>query len=118
MTQAVISSRTPEGRSGRCPVCRNRVCIEPSSPTGDAPCPSCGHLIFFVGRRRPIRHSGAREVGQTLRKSTRRLAGLVENVARRAVRAVRDALQVQKQDSGTQEAPKGSPGVRDRWLDG
>jgi acyl carrier protein len=43
-----ISSRTPEGRPGRCPVCGTILCIEPSSPAGDAPCPACGHLLWFV----------------------------------------------------------------------
>ncbi len=42
-----ISSRTPEGRSGRCLVCGADVAIEPSFPGGDAPCPECGHLIWF-----------------------------------------------------------------------
>ena len=44
----VISSRTPEGRSNHCPVCRSDIKIEPSDPAGDAPCPVCGHLIWFT----------------------------------------------------------------------
>ena len=43
----VISSRTPEGTPNRCPVCNNDLKIEPSSPPGDAPCPYCGHLLWF-----------------------------------------------------------------------
>src|SRR5687768_12365982 len=43
----VISSRTPEGVPNRCPVCQNLVCIEPSQPSGDAPCPNCGALLWF-----------------------------------------------------------------------
>jgi acyl carrier protein len=43
-----ISSRTPEGRPGRCPICEAVVCIEPSGLTGDAPCPQCGQLLWFV----------------------------------------------------------------------
>src|SRR5581483_5158736 len=42
-----ISSRTPEGESNRCPICQADVCIEPSRPPGDAPCPSCGSLLWF-----------------------------------------------------------------------
>jgi mannitol/fructose-specific phosphotransferase system IIA component (Ntr-type) len=42
------SSRTPEGEDNRCPVCGHDVCIEPSSPPGDAPCPHCGHLLWFT----------------------------------------------------------------------
>ncbi|MGA2031540.1 MAG: hypothetical protein ABSG68_04735 [Thermoguttaceae bacterium] len=41
------SSRTPEGWPNRCPVCGKDVCIEPSTPPGDAPCPHCGHLLWF-----------------------------------------------------------------------
>ncbi len=43
----VISSRTPEGRPNRCPVCGSRLKIEPSDTTEDAPCPYCGHLLWF-----------------------------------------------------------------------
>ena len=43
----IISSRTPEGTPNRCPVCNNDLKIEPSSPAGDAPCPYCGHLLWF-----------------------------------------------------------------------
>jgi len=41
------SSRTPEGEPNRCPVCGHEVRIEPSYPPGDAPCPCCGHLLWF-----------------------------------------------------------------------
>lgn len=43
-----ISSRTPEGWRNHCPICAADVCIEPSIPVGDAPCPKCGHLLWFV----------------------------------------------------------------------
>jgi hypothetical protein len=43
----IPSSRTPEGQPCRCPVCHREVRIEPSFPTGDAPCPHCGHLLWF-----------------------------------------------------------------------
>jgi acyl carrier protein len=43
-----VSSRTPEGVPNRCPLCGARVCIEPSQPPGDAPCPRCGHLLWFL----------------------------------------------------------------------
>ena len=42
-----ISSRTPEGIPQRCPVCGESTAIEPSSPTGDACCPACGHLLWW-----------------------------------------------------------------------
>lgn len=41
------SSRTPEGKPNRCPVCGNEIRIDPSSPADDAPCPHCGHLLWF-----------------------------------------------------------------------
>jgi acyl carrier protein len=43
-----ISSRTPEGAPNHCPVCDALICIEPSQPPGDAPCPSCGVLLWFI----------------------------------------------------------------------
>lgn len=51
----VISSRTPEGSPNRCPMCGNSVCIEPSLPLGEAPCPCCGHLLWFVVFRDEVR---------------------------------------------------------------
>ena len=42
-----ISSRTPEGVPNRCPLCGSDLRIEPSDPPGDAPCPNCGHLLWF-----------------------------------------------------------------------
>ena len=44
------SSRTPEGEKNRCPLCGHAVCIEPSRPPGDAPCPHCGTLLWFDGQ--------------------------------------------------------------------
>jgi acyl carrier protein len=44
-----ISSRTPEGEPNLCPVCGGRISIEPSLPSGDAPCPQCGTLLWFTG---------------------------------------------------------------------
>jgi hypothetical protein len=41
------SSRTPDGLPNRCPVCGQAVRVEPSIPPGDAPCPFCGHLLWF-----------------------------------------------------------------------
>jgi hypothetical protein len=48
-----ISSRTPEGLPNQCPVCRNEVRIGPSQPFGDAPCPHCGTLLWFLGSSGP-----------------------------------------------------------------
>jgi acyl carrier protein len=50
-----ISSRTPEGVPNHCPICGKSVCIEPSHPPGDAPCPNCGTLLWFVNTSTGIR---------------------------------------------------------------
>lgn len=44
----MVSSRTPEGSPNRCPVCGTHVRVEPSRPFGDAPCPVCGTLLWFI----------------------------------------------------------------------
>jgi anti-anti-sigma factor len=44
----VISSRTPEGTPNHCPLCGSDLKVEPSDPSGDAPCPRCGHLLWFT----------------------------------------------------------------------
>ena len=46
-----VSSRTPEGQPNHCPICDSRIIIEPSQPFGEAPCPSCGQLLWFTRRR-------------------------------------------------------------------
>lgn len=46
-----VSSRTPEGLPNRCTVCGAAVWIEPSAGTGDAPCPRCGQLLWWLQER-------------------------------------------------------------------
>ncbi len=48
ISNVTISSRTPEGLPNHCPVCGSDVTIEPSIPFGDAPCPHCGVLLWFL----------------------------------------------------------------------
>ena len=43
-----ISSRTPEGQPSTCPLCQARVVVEPSLLIGDATCPRCGQLLWFI----------------------------------------------------------------------
>ena len=43
-----ISSRTPEGQPNHCPVCDADVCVDPSPLFGDATCPKCGSLLWFL----------------------------------------------------------------------
>ena len=58
-----VSSRTPEGDSNRCVVCGHRCKIEPSILSPDAPCPSCGHLLWFPTQG----HKSKREVAYDAR---------------------------------------------------
>jgi acyl carrier protein len=52
---ATVSSRTPEGEPKLCPVCGALICIEPSTPSGDGPCPGCGVLLWFLHTSRGVR---------------------------------------------------------------
>src|SRR4051812_10006417 len=56
----VISSRTPEGDPNRCPICGYRCRVEPSCLSPDAPCPRCGHLLWFpADEHRPSKRKQA-----------------------------------------------------------
>ena len=83
-----VSSRTPEGQPNKCPVCAAQIRIEPSLPWGDAPCPSCGHLLWFVKhpnghqfhneqtaniRKTELRHFIARQLGISVEKIPHKL---------------------------------------------
>ena len=50
----MVSSRTPEGEPNSCPVCFSKIVIEPSRPSGDAPCPKCGTLLWFIKSGRGV----------------------------------------------------------------
>jgi acyl carrier protein len=60
-----IASRTPEGWPNRCPICGSEWRIEPSQPQGDAPCPVCGHLVWFDpdGVKQRVEEIVARNLG-------------------------------------------------------
>jgi acyl carrier protein len=65
-----VSSRTPEGQPNRCPVCAKSLIMEPSTPFGDAPCPYCGSLLWFVSRDSVIHyfeHEAASPVRERIR---------------------------------------------------
>jgi acyl carrier protein len=68
-----ISSRTPEGSPNDCPVCGAFVHIEPSRPPGDAPCPSCGTLLWFV----PAAHGATFFDAETVDALRERLLGYI-----------------------------------------
>lgn len=59
----MISSRTPEGSPNRCPLCGAAVRIEPSRPFGDAPCPACGTLLWFISADKGARFFNPRDPG-------------------------------------------------------
>jgi hypothetical protein len=40
------ASRTPEGDSRICPVCNASIVVDPTTTTGDCPCPRCGNLLW------------------------------------------------------------------------
>ncbi len=46
-----ISSRTPEGTPGRCPLCGAELAVEFAAPAGDAVCPQCGCLVWEAEQR-------------------------------------------------------------------
>lgn len=43
-----ISSRTPEGEPAKCPLCMASIAVEPTVFIGDACCPRCGQLLWFI----------------------------------------------------------------------
>jgi acyl carrier protein len=77
----VASSRTPEGTPNRCPVCKKALEIEPSLPFGDAPCPHCGCLLWFVTSASGTRYFRA-EVASRARKRLAEILGIDEESIR------------------------------------
>jgi acyl carrier protein len=77
-----ISSRTPEGSPGRCPVCGREVRLEVSEPLGDAPCPHCGTLLRFVnlaGELRLLDQAGDKALRTKLRTWIAERLGVAED---------------------------------------
>jgi hypothetical protein len=69
-----ISSRTPEGIPGRCPVCRERYRIE-RSLAGDATCPRCGSLVWPREAAVPSRVGHAFRLFAAALRTMRRVPG-------------------------------------------
>lgn len=70
MPETPSSGLLPDGFSGRCPICQAIVSAEPSEPAGDAPCPKCGHLIWwFKNKLSPL---AGRNVSSNLQKPDER----------------------------------------------
>ena len=72
------ASRTPEGEPNRCPICGKEVRLEPSRPPGDAPCPHCGHLLWFPTPKVQAT-VGATRVEDTLRSWSNLLVSLPDD---------------------------------------
>jgi hypothetical protein len=113
----VISSRTPEGQPGRCPICHASFRIEPSQPCGDAPCPCCGHLIFFVGRAGEHRLLAR---GRAIRPTVRLVAELGQLVGRAAERVGREVRATVRRVARRPSRPQApaSNALWDPWVDG
>lgn len=73
---AFVASRTPEGMPGDCPACGEAVCLEPSWPSGDAPCPRCGNLVWFENRVEAIEFPDALRPNSTTSRPLDRAWGL------------------------------------------
>jgi len=82
MSNTTISSRTPEGQPIRCPLCGKQVVIEPSAMFGDATCPDCGHLLWFVRLADEVRvyeHDKANEFRERLKTMIAEQLGVDES---------------------------------------
>jgi hypothetical protein len=124
---AVVSSRTPEGVPGRCPVCRGFVCVETSWPTGDATCPHCGVLVVPDGAAEALEDSLATLRGWPLfvaararrRTPSLRHARPVGRVLlRAAAAAVRGGLRRVVRVGAADEGGPAYGNVSDPWVDG
>ncbi len=71
-----ISSRTPEGTPNECPVCQKELCIEPSTTFGDAPCPHCGTLLWFINLPTGVRLFDSEDVPSAKRTLIEKLGSL------------------------------------------
>jgi len=98
----IISSRTPEGQPVRCPLCGNEAKIVSSSfPTTDAPCPSCGQLLWLSsGRNRASKRETIESSELVIERWSQRRKELERDLAksRPVVRAVTMAQEDEHQN--------------------
>jgi hypothetical protein len=85
-----ISSRTPEGTPNHCPLCGKNLVLEPSKPFLDAPCPHCGHLLWFAAEN-PL----TRQRQLVLEVGTLRF-GPPTSLAREAIESLADLQRLQE----------------------
>ncbi len=111
------ASRTPEGHYGRCPVCREFVCVEFSSPGGDAPCPCCGQLLWQAELRWPFvcEDQGLPLRGRALYPPRPTLPRLVRSLVVRVARTLRARP---RKSTPVEPARPSSSTMYDPWLDG
>jgi acyl carrier protein len=93
-----ISSRTPEGLPNRCPVCGKEVVIDPSQPFGDAPCPHCGQLLFFINTPQQVRLVSEPEAG-SIRERVQRIVARQLGVSEDQLKASFDDLAADSLDT-------------------
>ena len=110
------ASRTPEGHYGRCPVCREFVCVEFSHPAGDALCPSCGQLHWEQELGWPFRVD---EPGPSLReRRPTRARALASTLGRLIGRAAARLRRKRRREPIPVPAPPSASTMYDPWLDG
>ena len=115
------SSRTPEGRYGRCPVCRDFVCVTFSDPVGDAPCPSCGQLLWLHELRWPFvcEDQGLPLRPPSSRRPRWRAAFTVGKILGRVARRLGIGRPARRSSAvPTIPSPPSSSTMYDPWLDG
>lgn len=73
----IVSSKTPGGMPGICPVCGASIVVTPSEPLDDAPCPNCGVLLWPIQGQQSafLIHAGriSHEDREWLHETARRL---------------------------------------------
>ena len=113
-----ISSRTWDGGEPRNrPVCRQTFWVEPSVTAGEAPCPSCGHLLWPLDRVWVAPELRVATRATRLGRHVRTIAGAVRSAARRVQGAMIRKSPKRNPKPEPVATPAPSAGVWDAWLD-
>jgi hypothetical protein len=117
------SSRTPDGRPIRCPVCGAKSTVLVSTPPGDSVCPACGSHIWVQRDIRPGQRWPQGQARNTSRPpSCHRREIVVDHLAVREptfpIRLLRAFLQRLREPSPVQRLILWWTGQRDRKEDG
>lgn len=92
-----ISSRTPEGNPDQCPLCASHVTVEPSLFFGDATCPHCGTLLWFMQAADQVRFV-ERDRAEELREKIHDLVMDKLGIEERVLMIVADNLGIDRED--------------------